>query len=453
MYAKAEKTKENQSRAVANTIIQKGAESQQGFIFVDNRIKTNQQLKHSNLSSGVVQLESVDVRVTGITHLVKIAGRSIMKGIEGPEVTHGDKVVIDSKIKYRSRRGPNQENDPRDELGEHIYRWFKVISADDVSQEDDYFIRDGTFLTENIDDLGSRPTKIHKSHRVRGQSPFQQFKINERKTVWGKVVEVAPGIGVEVQSGQGDSYVDFICQQIQKIQGSEVGTALLHQFNPKRLGEPFRMVKDQEGPLKGITVLIGQPGNVKSTRLINTIEQGGYQKDGKKTWGNPENSIPRINFFDLPGYGKEEQIGTTSAVVTHRGVEKHRDFPKDVQSFDTVLFHELVHAYISQLGVARRLRSLGDNLTNTLPPLIGDPDSIEEQLVVGLAGGAGLYFSENRYRLEQRQQKRDTYLANKLDETSDKGDLITWLQGVNIQEALERAGLTRDQANFVSGGH
>jgi hypothetical protein len=278
----------------------------------------------------------------------------------------------------------------------------------------------------------------------------EEFRINERRAEWGSVYEVAPGIGVEVMKGEDPSYAKFISQQLHEIGGAVTGRALLQQFDPRAIGAYFRQVKDQEGPYRGLTVVIGQPQEmVLKNRNIQTGEFGGRAKTGKPAWDKPQ--IPRINFFQPSE--KPQEIGASGAFVTSEGIVGHKDFPRP-QPFDVVLLHEFIHAYLSQLGVAKRLRELGQGKTRDWKPLFTqNPDAVEEQLVVGILGGKGLPFAENVYRQGKGYEPRTTYKAVEI--MGDK-DLEAWLKtGINvtsIYRALIEAGLGHEQAQFVAGG-
>jgi len=98
-------------------------------------------------ASDVVQMVKRRGSVTGITHLVSISKEgSIYGGQEVLEVEGGDVVEIDTEVKYRSRRGPNQEiYKDLDESGPSIYRWFQVFKVNNKPVGGGIFIRDDTF--------------------------------------------------------------------------------------------------------------------------------------------------------------------------------------------------------------------------------------------------------------------------------------------------------------------
>ena len=135
------------------------------------------QLK-SKGSKGVIQRQEINKRVTGITHLVKMEGGSIynedfLKN-EVMEVENGDIVLIDTDVKYMSRRGPNQEKyNATDKTGSQHYKWFKVISVNGKKVDKDVFIREGTtvdarlsvreILLEKAQSLGINPHDFENS--------------------------------------------------------------------------------------------------------------------------------------------------------------------------------------------------------------------------------------------------------------------------------------------------
>ena len=153
------------------------------------------------------------------------------------------------------------------------------------------------------------------------------------------------------------------------------------------------------------------------------------------------------------------------AKVTTDGIEHHADFPETVEGFDVILFHELMHAFLHQVGVATRLRELGQK---DKPPALGalkgikvpgganPEDSVEETLVVGLLGGKGVPLSENTYRCQRELTLRPSYKSVGIDEGQGPVDAHDW--GVvatapkQIAAALEEIGLSTVQANFVATG-
>lgn len=109
--------------------------------------KTNK----SMMTSDAVQLRKIDVVARGITHLVRLNEQGslyqedFMKN-EVSETRAGDSVVIETDIRVRSRRGPNQEQDPsRDKNADSNHVWTNAITHNDEVLPSHTFIRDGTF--------------------------------------------------------------------------------------------------------------------------------------------------------------------------------------------------------------------------------------------------------------------------------------------------------------------
>lgn len=87
--------------------------------------------------------------VTGVSHLVKMEGRTIYGGTEEWEIIHGQQLVIDRKNKKRSRRGPNQEDFAEiDKTGQKQYNWFKVHRIEGLEAPENLFIREDVFVAE-----------------------------------------------------------------------------------------------------------------------------------------------------------------------------------------------------------------------------------------------------------------------------------------------------------------
>jgi hypothetical protein len=105
----------------------------------------------SMMTSDAVQLRKIDVVARGITHLVRLNEQGslyqedFMKN-EVSETRAGDSVVIETDIRVRSRRGPNQEQDPsRDKHADSNHVWTNAITHNDEVLPSHTFIRDGTF--------------------------------------------------------------------------------------------------------------------------------------------------------------------------------------------------------------------------------------------------------------------------------------------------------------------
>ncbi len=77
MYAQVEKSKENKSRTVANSVTQKKSSGQQGFGFVDNRTDT------------AIQRRLQDFISTGVVQRVLIAGIDVVASANMPQWQQG----------------------------------------------------------------------------------------------------------------------------------------------------------------------------------------------------------------------------------------------------------------------------------------------------------------------------------------------------------------------------
>ena len=96
-----------------------------------------------------IQCKPVEVRVTGLTHLVArhpMSG-SIHGGTEGPEVTAHDRIVVETSERVRSRRGLNSETFANyDRVSGRIYRWYLVTTLNGQRFEGSrYYIREDAF--------------------------------------------------------------------------------------------------------------------------------------------------------------------------------------------------------------------------------------------------------------------------------------------------------------------
>lgn len=104
-------------------------------------------LPAAGLHPGAIQRMPLTSTVNGLTHLVRINGRSIYRGEEERELTDGTRITVETSHRIRSRRGPNQEIfREQDVWNDHIYRWVKVLEVEnEVVSEDGLYIRDDTF--------------------------------------------------------------------------------------------------------------------------------------------------------------------------------------------------------------------------------------------------------------------------------------------------------------------
>jgi len=142
---------------------------------LDEQIKQKKATQNKpHPENAILQREEI-TGISGLTHLVRKEGDSIFKGeeFEGSEVTHEDTLVIEPSIKFRSRRGPNQElYEEMDKGGEHSYRWFKVLRLIKQSgaitdyAHDEVYVRDDA-LTLPSQKKGTRNTVINGDQRDR----------------------------------------------------------------------------------------------------------------------------------------------------------------------------------------------------------------------------------------------------------------------------------------------
>jgi len=145
----------------------------------------------SSLSVGnfsPVQFKPMDKMVTGITHLVELVGGHLYnedyESNERTQVSHGMLVNIDTDVRYRSRRGPNQEeHSETDAGGEQHYLWYLVNSVNDKPQPTNYFIREDTI---------THPMQAQELAR-----PLQS-------TIYGTDGSNAVEVGKAYQDGYGD---------------------------------------------------------------------------------------------------------------------------------------------------------------------------------------------------------------------------------------------------------
>lgn len=153
------------------------------------------QLRRNPADGPVAQLKPITVSVTGITHLVAMSGGSVMEGREYLEVGERDTLLIDTEVKYRSRRGPNQEiYGESDEEGPQVYRWFKVLQVNGKPVPENIFIRDETFVAESPELLGGRPAKLDPTQRDR-VTPEEEPLFVIAGEIVGRAAAIAPQDG------------------------------------------------------------------------------------------------------------------------------------------------------------------------------------------------------------------------------------------------------------------
>lgn len=271
-------------------------------------------------------------------------------------------------------------------------------------------------------------------------------QLSIRKAGWGSVVEVASGIGVELVGEGQEPFLGFVRAALEVIlTASRTGAGLVAQFDPK-----VRASKVETGPYARLTIFIGtarrayKSGPKMVYPEFRTQDVGLLVSAAKRDFGEPK--LPRIQLLD-PSSGDEQQVGNDPEVkFAAAGLSGHKDFPGAVVSPALVLYHELMHAYLSIAGVAGRLRS--EQMAQKTFSL---EDNFEERLVVGLDAGKGLELCENAYRCETGSPVRRSYKAVGINE--DTGlSCDDWKQTITLLEALKRLPkFTEDEAKYVAG--
>jgi len=110
-----------------------------------------------------IQRVKENIIVTGVSHLVKMAGKTIYDGEEERKIIHGQQFVIDKSKKIRSRRGPNQEEfSELDKTGPQHYLWFKVISIEGKKAPKNLYIREDVFVPVKAEDKTSKLDKVQE---------------------------------------------------------------------------------------------------------------------------------------------------------------------------------------------------------------------------------------------------------------------------------------------------
>ncbi len=106
--------------------------------------KRSQAVGETAIPTETIQLAPEKTIVKGITHLVKMSGRTLLGGKEGKPLWDGDVVVIDSSDLYKSRRGIEAETHKADYRGEdHDYKWFRALKVNDRDVSGDkFYVRD-----------------------------------------------------------------------------------------------------------------------------------------------------------------------------------------------------------------------------------------------------------------------------------------------------------------------
>ena len=110
----------------------------------------------------VFQLKPMKKAVTGTTHLVELVGghlyREDFQANERDAVGEGDEVVIETDTRYRSRRGPNQEEfSATDKEGPPHYLWYLVTSLNQEKVTNNLFIREDTIINPAHEEAVAAP--------------------------------------------------------------------------------------------------------------------------------------------------------------------------------------------------------------------------------------------------------------------------------------------------------
>lgn len=123
-----------------------------------------------------IQRKRANAQVTGITHLVQLAGRSLFRGREGAEVTESTVLEVETEDRLRSRRGPNQEMfQAYDQPSRRLYRWYRVVTIDGVDVEGgSWYVREDAFTLPEQDmprvstdlALQDRHRRTRQSHKL-----------------------------------------------------------------------------------------------------------------------------------------------------------------------------------------------------------------------------------------------------------------------------------------------
>jgi diketogulonate reductase-like aldo/keto reductase len=205
----------------------------------------------SPLGEPVLQRQPLTKRVTGLTHLVAMRDGHLYRennDNEYAEVAHGAQVVVDTDVRHRSRRGPNQEEHAEgDRTGPAHYLWYGVISVDGVEQPPGLFIREDTLTHPEQDKASARKLQ---------------------STVYGTDGSTADEIRAAYQEG----YTDFDCAY-----GYKNGETyrLFRTFpiaNPVRIVYKFKL-DDLEGAAMELARLARTPGVIIHTIMLHEVPE------------------------------------------------------------------------------------------------------------------------------------------------------------------------------------
>lgn len=225
----------------------------------------------------VIQRMPQDARITGRTHLVRKKNNSVFRGDEVVEVESGAKVTIDTAVKMRSRRGPNQERHRATDLhGPRIYRWFKVLALNGHHVGDSVFVREDAIAASVPLSAG---LLSHHSRQRDGSLPRQNVRLigtihhsdpsaDKSKAVSDEflsgsdlIVEHPTPMGTRLT--QLDLTVRDITQNKLTDRAHHLGTGLI--------GADGRKVIDRHGQTHSIS-LRGKPHKIKLTKPYSRQE-------------------------------------------------------------------------------------------------------------------------------------------------------------------------------------
>lgn len=153
-------------------------------------------LPAGSLHPVALQRKPCTVTIKGLTHLVRLNGNSIYEGQQERVLTNGTRITLETSIRIRSRRGPNQEIfSKQDARNPHIYRWIKVIQVENEKVENEkvgnekvgnekeknnpLYIREGTFEGETDIPPGSRDFLFLPADK-RTRSRLDQIQFGEK---------------------------------------------------------------------------------------------------------------------------------------------------------------------------------------------------------------------------------------------------------------------------------
>ena len=141
-----------------------GAKAVQHSGLQDNRTGLQKKSYVQGKTQTTVQLRPIAVSVTGISHLVRMNGKSIFRGQELPgEIVQGMTLVVETGGAKRSRRGPNQEHFHNEDeaRGTHIYKWYRVLSGPHGPMPANVYVREDAIqmgAAPAVDALGQAPS-------------------------------------------------------------------------------------------------------------------------------------------------------------------------------------------------------------------------------------------------------------------------------------------------------